>query len=282
MEAGQGAYVVVGDMTMAREYAGAFQRAGLTSLDAFLRHSASQSLGKPGLPSWRERVRVELDGTGGGERVVYVKRFRRPPIGAQWGRVVQGVVRHGTAWIEWHWMRRLAADGIATATPVAFGERMRGAREEASVLVSAAVPGVSLESWVRDRTSRCPRVLVTQLAEFVGRFHGRGYVHRDLYLSHVFFDERSGELRLIDLQRVMRPRWRRVRWQIKDLAALDYSTPRSAATSTDRVRFLRRYLGLRRLGESGRRLVRRVRAKSMNIARHDQRRRARLFVERVN
>ena len=132
----------------------------------------------------------------------------------------------------------------------------------------------------------------------IGRFHALGYVHRDLYLSHVFFDATAPpphRLRLIDLQRVLRPVWRKRRWIVKDLAALNYSTPTTMASRTDRLRWLRSYLrvagqvvlrtpgndrsmhrshegdsrGIRWTGER-RALVYRILGKTFQIARHDQ------------
>ena len=105
-------------------------------------------------------------------------------------------------------------------------------------------------------------------------FHQTGFVHRDLYLSHIFVDTGDGRptFRLIDLARVFRPRWFRRRWIVKELASLNFSTPPNSATATDRLRFLRVYLGRDRLEAADRRLIRRVVGKTGRIARHDARR----------
>src|SRR6185436_18432553 len=84
-------------------------------------------------------------------------------------------------------------------------------------------------------------------------FHGQGFVHRDLYLSHGFLDpvvietEEQGSPRepafsLIDLQRVFKPKWYCRRWVIKDLAALNISTPGDIISQSERFRFLCRYV----------------------------------------
>jgi hypothetical protein len=119
--------------------------------------------------------------------------------------------------------------------------------------------------------------MIEELARFVARFHQTGFVHRDLYLSHIFVDAADGRptFRLIDLARVFRPRWFRRRWVVKELASLNFSTPPTSATATDRLRFLRVYLGRDRLGAADRRLIRRVVGKTGRIARHDARRRRR-------
>ena len=89
--------------------------------------------------------------------------------------------------------------------------------------------------------------MLADLAGLVGRLHRSGFVHRDLYLSHIFFDGLS--FRLIDLQRAFRPRWRRRRWLIKDLAALHFSTPAEQVGRWERLRFLCWYV--REYGDVG-------------------------------
>lgn len=269
---------MLGDLCVAACYADRFASCGLTSLEALMDYHTSDRLDKPGLPRWRERLRLDLTSSAGQTATLYLKRYRSPPGRAQGERVLGGSARHGTAWIEWYWMRRLAADGVATMKPVAFAESMRAGRELASALVTEAVPGRSLESWAGERIERCQRRLVESLARFIKRFHELGYAHRDLYLAHIFIrdaDDAQHRFCLIDLHRVMKPTWLRTRWVIKDLASLNYSTPKGVVTATDRVRFLRHYLGAARLGVAGKRLARRVAAKTARIARHDQRRRAR-------
>jgi hypothetical protein len=108
--------------------------------------------------------------------------------------------------------------------------------------------------------------------------HRCGFVHRDLYLSHIFHDAEARpeeSLHLIDLQRVHRPRGAGRRWIVKDLAALNYSVPPRLVRRTDRLRWLTYYLGTPKLDASARRLVYRIVGKTQSIARHDRRRTAR-------
>jgi heptose I phosphotransferase len=180
---------------------------------------------------------------------------------------------------EWEWTRRLTNDGIPCVQAVAFGEEFTGSHERRSAILTAGVPGQSLERWVvqwRDADRLTIQRLITATAALISRLHGQGYIHRDLYLSHVFYDpsppiERS--LSLIDLQRVIRPRWRFRRWMVKDLASLNFSTPSRLVSRTDRVRWLRRYLGTEKLDASARRLVYRVVGKTQRIAERAQRKR---------
>jgi heptose I phosphotransferase len=252
------------------------RRNRLDSLEALFAYQQGDSLYKTGLPSWRERIRVELS-NGEQRRVFYLKRYRNPPMTSRLAVLRSCTGARSLAGVEWEWMQRLQADGIAAVTPVAFGEELDGNRERRSAVISLAVPGRSLEHIVADPPpSRAERLrLAWAVAELVARFHRAGYVHRDLYLSHIFHDSKAPmdrSLRLIDLQRVLRPRWWPQRWLVKDLAALNYSVPQSWLRDRDRLRWLLHYLGIDRLDAKARRLVFLVSAKSNQIAKHDRRR----------
>ncbi len=256
-----------------------FERNGLTGIADWFAIPGAQRYDKPFLPGWRERLAVDLADETGANRRFFVKRFHAPPAREQRRRVLSGHARRTTAGVERHWLAALTADGIAVPQVAAFGEERSGWRERRSVLVLADVGGVSLEKWAATRTTPAPRGLLHATADLVGRFHRAGYVHRDLYLAHVFLvdDEPEGwALALIDLQRVMRRPWRRRRWQTRDLAQLAYSTPQVVAGPRARLRFLKRYLEGRRLNTPAvRRLIGRVERKAAQIAAHDDRRRRR-------
>jgi len=253
---------------------------GMDSLDALFNTPNAEKLSKPGLSAWRERLRLDLM-VGGVPRPFYLKRFLGPPLSARREVRRSGSGAHSLAGVEWEWMHHLAADGIPCVKPVAFGEELRGRREVRSAILTECVSGESLErlaaQWsVRDRPTI--RRMIPLLAALVARLHGRGYIHRDLYLSHVFYDSTSppeASLHMIDLQRVARPRWRRRRWMVKDLAALNYSAPCSVISTADRVRWLTHYLDLSKLNAPARRLVRLIVGKTRRIAEHDRRRMAR-------
>ena len=108
-------------------------------------------------------------------------------------------------------------------------------------------------------------------------FHGTGLCHRDLYLCHIFAEidakpvRKTPRFHLIDLARVHRPRWRRMRWIIKDLSQLDASARQVGASRTDRLRFLRAYLHLPREAQRVRWYVRRIVRKSDWILRRIER-----------
>ncbi len=267
------------DLCVAGVMEAALRSAGLDSLDALFAASG-ENLGKPGLDPWRQRIRLTLS-VGGADKTFYLKRFTRPPPSARREVRRSGTGARSVAGMEWSWMRRLASDGIPCVEPVAFGEQLHGGREVRSAILARAVPGRSLESlcteWgIDDRGAFGP--LIVHLAELVARLHAGGYIHRDLYLSHVFHDpeappERS--LRLIDLQRVIRPSVRHRRWIVKDLAALNHSVPARLIRTVDRVRWLKHYMQASKTGCSLRLLLYLIVGKTQRIDRHATRRRRR-------
>jgi hypothetical protein len=99
-----------------------------------------------------------------------------------------------------------------------------------------------------------------------------------MYASHIFLlDEDAPTERprfaFIDLQRVFRPRWRRTRWVVKDLAALNFSTERFVSR-TDRRRFWREYVQAVHRSHWADSLPDRIEAKTRRTDRHQRRRMA--------
>lgn len=227
--------------------AAAFLReAGLDSLDALFQARDAESLDKPGLSKWRERLRLRVEDASG-SRVLYLKRFKNPPnsVKRDIRRADNGA--GSVAGVEWTWLRILAAAGIACPRAIAYGDEFLRGREVRSVVLMAAVPGRSLYVLTQNEhfSSRIDfGDLLHDVAELVAKLHGHGYVHRDLYLSHLYYDGPSSEkrLHLIDLQRVLKPAWRAQRWIVKDLASLNYSTPDHVLGATRRIRWLVDYL----------------------------------------
>jgi len=241
------------------------------------------ALSKPGL-GHRQRWRWQLP-DGEASAVIYVKRYARTPLREQWDRIRRQTLHRSRAWWEYRQAQRLAAAQISVPNAIGFVERMQGAWEQASAVLLAAVPGDGLDRvWTRLERQNAPLTrgiarhdLTVRLARFVAAFHQTGFCHRDLYLCHVFADldpdgVRPPRFSLIDLARTYRPRWRRTRWLIKDLAQLDASARPVGATRTDRWRFLLAYLGLEPRAARARWYARRIVRKSDRILRREARR----------
>lgn len=172
--------------------------------------------------------------------------------------------------------RRLAAAGIDVMHLVAYGEHLRAdGTLESFVLTDELRQHIPLDRFFtqrfapRDLHHVRPREahfddLLRRVAEVARRFHQAGYNHRDLYCCHFFIHEPEPgrfDVRLIDLQRVEHRRRRRWRWIVKDLAQLAYSAPRDRVSCTQKLAFMRHYLGVAKLRPRDKRLIRAVLAK---------------------
>ncbi len=240
------------------------------------------SLVKPGLGG-RERWRWRLPDGG----TLFVKRYRRTPLRAQWDRLWRQTPRHSRAWWEFRQANWLNEQSVPALRAIAVAEELRGGWERRSVVATEALPGDAVDRcWERWRRVGAPvtrgaarQAFVCRLAQFVSAFHQTGLCHRDLYLCHVFVDAAAGDggpvrFTLIDLARTHRPRLFRQRWLIKDLAQLDVSARPLGATRTDRLRFLLTYLGLAPRAPRLRWYARRIVRKSDRILRRIQRQQA--------
>jgi len=166
---------------------------------------------------------------------------------------------------EWRWLHELAEMGFRVPSPVCLASG--GGR---SVLVCEQVAGRPLDAVLTDaiRTGRVDAELdycAEHVAPMVRRLHDLGLFHRDLYCNHLFVADLASQPAMIDVERVVRPRWRRRRWQVKDLGALLSSAPAGIPAKAS-LRFLRAYLD----GDVGssRPLVEAIVAKAARIARH--------------
>ena len=259
---------------------------------------AAESLDKPGLETWRQRWRLTLpNGTH-----LYLKRFVQPPSSSR--RAFRHLAPHvrSLAGLEAYWMRRLRRSGIPTIVPIAWTEQLdvqrrkeQRSREQRSAILMHAVPGQSLEAWCAkpavalavDRED-----VLRHVAVLASRLHGLGLFHRDLYLSHIFYerptqiaseaartDEPMADVHLIDLTRMVEDRPGALRRRIKDLAALNHSTPVELVSNAQRVRWLKLYLQTPKLTPQYRRLLYRVVGRTASMKRHDRKRQRRLAVD---
>ncbi len=241
-----------------------------------------EALTKPGLGR-RERWRWTLDADGG-PRMLYIKRYIEPTWREQLDRVLRQCAGHSRAYWEFLQSAQLALACVPAPAAVAFVEKMSGRFERRSAVLFEAVRGEPVDRfWMRAAAEQAPiacgaarRDFISRLARFVAAFHGTGLCHRDLYLCHLFVEadpqyRTAPRFAVIDLARVHQPRWRRMRWLLKDLSQLDASARQVAATRADRLRFLIAYLGIQRGAPRLRWYARRVVARSDRILRRIRR-----------
>jgi lipopolysaccharide kinase (Kdo/WaaP) family protein len=208
----------------------------------------------------------------GDELVVYLKRHYR----SSWWRRVMAFLwpAHGwsAAFGEWRRLQWAKARGIPVPEPVAVGEfigpglrlqsflalkELAGMLPLHEAIPRAAVdlPCVVFRAWKRR--------VIAQVAELTRVLHEHQHFHKDLYLCHFYVQPPAsgrlpaevGTVHMIDFHRLAHHPFAGWVWRIKDLAQLLFSSDVSGVTERDRLRFLHRYLGLRKLNRAGRRLL---------------------------
>ncbi len=268
------------DLTVHSGYTSWLREQGLDSLDGLFNAKDGESLNKPGLDSWRQRLRLQLP-FNNETTTFYMKRFFNPPSSTRRELQKSGCEANSTAGLEWSWLHYLSRSNIPCAVPIAMGQELISSRERRSAILMQTVPGKSLEKWASKWTTKNRPIiksLFKPVAELVANFHDKGYIHRDLYLSHLFYDPKADldrSLHLIDLQRVRKPAGGMRRWIVKDLAALNYSTPQELVSSSDRLRWLKFYLQTTKLSADARCLLYRVVGRTLQMKRHDDRKHGR-------
>ncbi|MBK8269203.1 MAG: hypothetical protein IPK83_13205 [Planctomycetes bacterium] len=281
----------LGDMHVDERFTRCLEAAKIKTMEDVFKLEAGVSLSKPGLAKYRDRIRLTLPVADGRIRTAYLKRYRRPPWREQLRRIAESGFKRSSARREERFTRILSGLGIPTMTTIAYGQKMSAGIEKRSFLVTDEVPGTSLEKLAGDKSTRLSPVekyeVIRQLALIVSRMHIGEIFHRDLYLSHVFLSRNAvGEivLHLIDLGRMISNPIRGWRWLVKDLAALNYSSPKGLVTRADGVRFMYHYLAVsskRKKPEKHqldllRTLQKAIDRRNKLTAAHDKRRRARL------
>jgi len=260
-----------------REYLAALKQMHLTSLDEVFSFQAGTDLTKSNLASYRSRVRLQLMlPPNDTPTTAFLKRYDRPPILLQ---LKNWLCRRGRKSMG-AWDVQVAADldaaAISTPKTIAFGEKWGFLFERRSFSITEKIPDAeSLEQKLPDcfngvssENLKARRQFIAQLADFIKRFHGTGYRHRDLYFSHIFRDS-GGGFYLIDLTRAFKPLFSE-RFKRKDIAQLFYSAPGRYFSRTDRLRFYLAYADRARLRGCDKRFIRKVLARADRIARHDR------------
>jgi len=258
------------------EYEQMLRRLGLTDIEAVFSFSGGKELRKSNLADYRSRLQFE---TASPAKTFFLKRFNKPPVLVQVKNWLTGRGRKSCASFDFDVANKLFAEGINTARPVCFGEQFGLLFEKRSFCITEKIADAeSLERKLPDcfhgrqnaEKLKQKRSFIEQLAKFVRRFHETGYRHRDLYFSHIFYND-SGEFYLIDLSRAFRPLLLGQRFRIKDLAQLHYSAPAKYFSKADRLRFFLSLIGKKRLNRNDKSVIKRIINKSRRMARHNKR-----------
>ena len=250
------------------------RQTGLSSFDAVFSFDKGKNLTKNNLASFRTRTEFQINQP---QTTVFLKRYDNPPIAAQLKNWLAHRRINSFASLEFEPTARLNAIGINTPKVIAYGWQQAGLFEQRSFIITEKIPNAqSLERKLPDYAAspatvedlKRKRNFIRKLAQFVRKFHSAGFRHRDLYFSHIFYND-DGRFYLIDLARVFKPKVLAERFRIKDIAQLYYSAPGTIFSRTDRLRFYREYAGTKKLAAKDKNFIRNVTAKAKNMARHD-------------
>lgn len=212
--------------------------------------------------------RIQL-GVGSEARTLFIKKYWISRNSQLWSGLFRGVMfGQSKARREFMNLGRLRKWGLDAPGAVAYGEERRSGCVVRSFLISEGVcDPMPLDRFIRDwlpaQSSGQQRVLrrelIARLAVYTQRMHGHHFVHHDYFWRNIILSGgKLSQFNLIDAHKgCVWPAWSEQRSRAKDLAALD-----SAATyffrRTERLGFLRAYLGCKTLTSGEKDFVRRV------------------------
>lgn len=157
---------------------------------------------------------------------------------------------------EYRAIKRLPELGIKTMTLAGYGKRgCNPAQQKSFVITESLDHRESLEDFCAKWPKFPPnlkikRLLIEKVAEVTRKLHEDGLNHRDLYICHFLLEvarlpEFLGagvvQLELIDLHRMQFRQKTPIRWKVKDIAALHFSSMDIGLTKRDLFRFVRCY-----------------------------------------
>jgi len=203
----------------------------------------------------RRTLRFSLDGK---------RYFLKAHYGVGWKEIFKNLLQLRLPVLgarnEWLAIKRLQALDVDTMSLAGYGERGRNpARRQSFVITEALEETESLEdfcgAWeTSPPTSRAElrlkRALINRLAKVARIMHVAGMNHRDFYICHFLLDmsgdvlEKTGDdlrVSLIDLHRIQLRKRTPLRWIIKDIGGLYFSSMRIGLTRRDIYRFMTVY-----------------------------------------
>jgi len=259
------------------EYENALREIGLCSLEAVFNYQDGENLGKKNLPDYRKRMQTSVESTN---LRLFLKRFTNPPLKEQLKNWLAHKRRISMAGSELKPAIELADKKVNVPEVVAFGQKWKEGVEEKSFIITKEIPdAVSLESnlpqyfYEREGSSKASKdKFIKELAEDIRNFHNTGLRHRDLYLSHIFYNQNTNVFTLIDLARCFKPLLFKKRYLLKDIAQLYYSSPYRIVSKSDKLRFYLYYTKKKKLSSKDKLFISRVKSKAERMAQHDEKR----------
>lgn len=184
--------------------------------------------------------------------------FLKRHTGVGWREIFkelfQGRLPVLSAMNEWRTLERLQMINVPSLRPVACGEQgWNPARKQSFLITRELTDTISLEALVLnwrsfDNFVLIKRRIIRQVAILTRHIHGNGINHRDMYICHLhikqsWIENPAGdpEIFVIDLHRAQIRLKVPVRWLVKDIASLYFSSMDAGLTYRDYLRFIREY-----------------------------------------
>lgn len=206
----------------------------------------------------------------------YIKRSQYSILTDTW-KTIRKFTRQRSAFPnEYNALILLSRSGVPTITPIAAGTKRKGIICRSFILTQSLGGTTKLQDWVlqhlasKDRaTEKRKRAIIDSLAQITHKMHQCGVNHRDYYLNHIHVKDEAPEpaLFVIDLNRADIRKKVPLRWRVKDIAALNFSALPAIFSCADRMRFVKTYLSVSKLGRKEKKFIRKVINKSAKIAR---------------
>ena len=222
---------------------------GLDDFDAIMKFDSGEVVKQKS--KYRSTMRLNLPGKEG-RGVVYLKRYRFFFI-SEFLKNCFLFFRTYSATHEWRTILKFKAVNLPTMIPIAVGMRWKIPFWNESFLITQEIPQTkTLEKELKNHFSspldsvrlKQKRGLIEKLAALTQKMHAEGFNHQDFYLCHILVNLNNADdpiFFIADLHRVKKKREIKKTWKVKDLAALNYSTPKKIISRADRLRFMKNY-----------------------------------------
>lgn len=193
----------------------------------------------------RTTQRVELGG-----QTYFIKQHRGVGYREIFKNLLQLRLPVVSAKNEWLAIQKLQQLGVHVPVIAGYGVRgLNPARRESFILMRELKPVVSLEELCAGWKQSPPpftekRALIAETAAIARCMHESGINHRDFYICHLLLDQSQHaqiKLFLIDLHRAQIRSQIPLRWRVKDLAGLYFSSLDCGLTRRDWFRFMKYY-----------------------------------------
>jgi hypothetical protein len=187
-----------------------------------------------------------------GQQAYFIKQH----FGVGWKEIIKNLVLCRLPVIsaknEWLALQRLTELKIDVPDVVGYGVAGINPATMQSFLITRELPKhISLEHFCQHWPQTPPafklkQKLIAKVATMTRLLHENGINHRDLYICHFLLDLTVGidaelKLYLIDLHRAQIRQRVPMRWVVKDLAGLYFSSKDVGLTQRDLLRFIKKY-----------------------------------------